>query len=66
MNKMIAYAEVVHCMKWYLRDIRTKCPDDYYRKCRVKVLEAAREVVDAVCYKALVELIEEMEAEENA
>ena len=66
MNKMIAHGEVLHCMKYYLSDIRTKCPDVYYRKRRVEVLEAAREVVVAPCYEALVELIEEMEAEENA
>ena len=66
MNKMIAQAEVVHCMKYYLLDIRTKCPDEYYRKRRVEVLEAASAVIDAVCYEALVELIEEMEAGENA
>lgn len=63
MNKMIAQGEVAHCMKYYLRDIRTKCPDDYYRKRRVEVLEAARAVVCAPCYEALVQIIEEMEAQ---
>lgn len=64
MNKMIAYTETVHCMKCYLRDIRTKCPYDYYRKRRVEVLEVASKVVDAVHCKVLEKLIEEMEAEE--
>ena len=64
MNKMIAHGEVAHCIKYYLRDIRTKCPD-YYRKRKMEVLEAARAVICAPCYEALVELIEEMEAEEN-
>ena len=66
MDKMIAQAQVIHCMKHYLCDIRTKCPDDYYRNRRVEVLEAARAVICAPCYEALVELIEEMEAGENA
>ena len=66
MNRQIAEVEVIHCMKCYLRDIRTKCSDYYYRKRRVEVLEAAREIVNAVRYKVLVNLIEEMEAEENA
>lgn len=65
MDKMIARAEVMHCMKYYLRDIRAKCPDDYYRKRRAEVLEAARAVIAAPCYEALAELIEEMEAKEN-
>lgn len=62
-KKMIAHGEAAYCMKYYLRDIRTKCSDDYYRKRRVEVLEAARAVICAPCYEALVELIEEMEAE---
>ena len=50
-------------MKYYLHDTRTKCPDEYYRKRRVEVLEAARAIISAPGYEALVELIEEMEAE---
>lgn len=65
MNKMIAEGEVLHCIEYYLHDIRTKCPD-YYQMRRVEVLEAAREVICAPSYEALVEIIEEMEAEENA
>lgn len=60
MYRAIAEIEVIHCMQYYLRNIRTKCPD-YYRKRRVEILDAAREVVDAARYKALVNLIEEME-----
>lgn len=65
MNRVVAETEVMHCMKYYLRDIRMTCSNDYYRKRRVEVLEAARAVICATCYEALVELIEEMEAEEN-
>lgn len=62
-KKMIAYGEVMHCMRYYLRDIRTKCFDDYYQERKVEVLEAARAVLCAPRYEALVKLIEKMEAE---
>lgn len=65
MYRVTAEIEVIHCMQYYLRNIRTKCPD-YYRQRRVEILDAAREVVDEARYKALVNLIEEMEVEENA
>lgn len=66
MNRVVAETEVMHCVKYYLRDTMMKCPNDYYRKRRADVLVAAREVLVAPCYEVLVENIEEMEAKENA
>lgn len=66
MNRVKAEIEVMHCMKYYLQGIRRTCTKAYYQNTKVEVLEAAREIVDVVNYKVLVNFIEEMEAEENA
>lgn len=66
MIKTNAYIEVIHCMKFYLRDILISCPEDYYRKRKSKVLSAAKEVLDEASYKALLIIVENMEGGENA
>lgn len=63
---MDTYTEVIHCMWYYLHDIWGSCSSDYYRKRKAEVLEAAREMLDAVSYKALLRAVEEMEEDRNA
>lgn len=53
-------------MKCYLRDTLAGCSEDYYQERKAEVLLAAREVVDAPSYKALLIMVKNMEGRENA
>ena len=63
---MNAYIEVIHCMKCYLRDTLANCSNEYYNERKAEVLAAAKEVVDAPSYKALLIMVKDMEGRENA
>lgn len=60
---MDTYGEVLHCMTFYLSQIHSSCPGEYYRKRKAQVLAAAREALDAVGYDVMLTAVEEMEAQ---